>query len=44
MTVCIAAICNGGSDIILATDTMITSEGLSIEFEHPTKKMTRTIR
>lgn len=40
MTICIAAICNHGSDLILATDSMITSEGLSIEFEHPTKKMT----
>jgi len=40
MTICIAAICEQGSALVLATDSMITNEGLSIEFEHPGKKMT----
>jgi len=40
MTICIAAICEKGSSLVLATDSMITNEGLSIQFEHPTKKMT----
>lgn len=40
MTICIAAICEKGSSLILATDSMVTNEGLSIQFEHPTKKMT----
>jgi len=41
MTICIAAICEKGSSVVLATDSMLTNEALSIEFEHPTKKMTR---
>lgn len=40
MTICIALICNNGSNAVLVTDSMITNVGLSIEFEHPTKKMT----
>jgi len=40
MTICIALICNNGLNAVLATDSMITNEGLSIEFEHPTRKMT----
>lgn len=40
MTICIGAICENGSGLILATDSMVTNEGLSIQFEHPTKKMT----
>ena len=40
MTICIAAICEQGSNLILASDSMLTNEGLSIQFEHPTKKMT----
>ena len=40
MTICIAGICEKSSSIILASDSMITNPGLSIEFEHPTKKMT----
>jgi len=39
-TICIAAICNEGSSLVLATDSMVTNEGLSIQFEHPTRKMT----
>lgn len=40
ITICIGAICENGSGLILATDSMVTNEGLSIQFEHPTKKMT----
>ncbi|MCK4385992.1 MAG: hypothetical protein KAW52_06985 [candidate division Zixibacteria bacterium] len=40
MTICIGAICEQSSSLILATDSMLTNEGLSIQFEHPTKKMT----
>jgi len=40
MTICIAAICEQGSSLILTTDSMVTNEGLSIQFEHPTRKMT----
>ncbi len=40
MTICIAAICQKGSSLIMASDTMITNEGLSIQFEHTTPKMT----
>lgn len=40
MTICIGGICNNGKTVILAADSMLTNEGLSIEFEHPTKKMT----
>jgi ATP-dependent protease HslVU (ClpYQ) peptidase subunit len=39
MTICIAAICGGGSNVILASDSMIINEWLSIQFEHQTKKM-----
>lgn len=41
MTICMGAICEQGSSLVLATDSMITNEALSVEFEHPTKKMTR---
>jgi hypothetical protein len=41
MTICIAAICDGNSSAILASDSMLTNQGLLIQFEHPTKKMTR---
>lgn len=40
MTICISVICEQGSTAILATDSMITNPALSIQFEHPTKKMT----
>jgi len=40
MTICIAALCEGGSALVLAADRAITSN-LSIEFEHPGKKMTQ---
>jgi len=41
MTICIAAICEKGSSVVLTADSMLTNEALSIQFEHPTKKMTR---
>lgn len=40
MTVCLAAICGQGSKLVIASDSMITNPALSIEFEHPGKKMT----
>jgi hypothetical protein len=40
MTICISALCEMASNVVLATDSMITNPGLSIEFEHPTKKTT----
>jgi len=39
MTICIAAMCDKGSALVLAADRAVTSS-LSIEFEHPGKKMT----
>jgi len=40
MTVCIAAICEDNTHVVLATDTMVTNPAIPIEFEHPSKKMT----
>ncbi len=40
MTICLAAICDNGSRLVVASDSMITNPALSIEFEHLTKKMT----
>ena len=40
MTICLGAICDNGSKLVIASDSMITNPALSIEFEHPTKKMT----
>lgn len=40
MTICIAAICEQSSSLILTTDSMLTNEVLSIQFEHPMRKMT----
>ncbi|MCH7729700.1 MAG: hypothetical protein IH991_24990 [Planctomycetes bacterium] len=39
MTICIAAICEKGTSLVLATDTMVTNPGIPIEFEHPSQKM-----
>lgn len=39
MTICISAICDGGKKLILASNSMLTNPGLSIEFEQPTRKM-----
>lgn len=41
MTICIAAICNDYSGLVLASDSMLTNPYLSLEFEQPTKKMTQ---
>lgn len=40
MTICIAAICDNYKGVVVATDSMLTSSYLSLEFEQPTKKMT----
>lgn len=40
MTICISAICDEGKKIILASDSMLTNPGLSLQFEQPTRKMT----
>lgn len=40
MTVCIAAMCNKCKAIVMASDTMLTSHPLSIEFETKSRKMT----
>ena len=42
MTICISAICEGKGDhphVVIASDRMITSEGLSIEFEQKQNKI-----
>ena len=41
VTVCLATICEDNSALVLASDCMITSGALSIQFEHSRKKMTR---
>ena len=38
MTVCIAALCDGGQSVVVAADRMVTS-GLGIEFEHESPKI-----
>src|SRR5260370_11762588 len=39
MTICIEATCESASGLVLASDTMITNEFLSINFEHQGRKM-----
>ncbi len=39
MTVCIAAICCHGRSVVVASDTMVTNTGISIEFEHRGSKI-----
>lgn len=39
MTICLAAICDNGKSVVLISDSMITGEHLSIEFEHKTPKI-----
>ncbi len=34
MTVCIAAICDGGQSVVVASDTTVTNTAIPIEFEH----------
>lgn len=39
MTVCIAAICGGGTAIVVAADRMITASYPPVEFEHDVPKL-----
>jgi len=39
MTVCIGAICENGSKIVVTADRMVTAEHLSIEFESQERKV-----
>jgi ATP-dependent protease HslVU (ClpYQ) peptidase subunit len=39
MTVCIAARCNRGRGVVVASDTMVTNPGIPIEFEHKESKI-----
>lgn len=39
MTVCIAAICNGGRSVVVCADRMFTNPGLSVEFETSERKI-----
>ena len=39
MTICIAALCNNGQGVVVASDRMITAEFLALEFEHPDAKI-----
>lgn len=39
LTICIAAICDEGKSVVAASDRMITSEQIAIEFEHDTPKI-----
>jgi len=41
MTVCIAAICDGGKSVVVASDRMLTSNFPPIEFEHTRTKIFR---
>src|SRR5262245_24716547 len=39
MTVCIAAACEESSCVVVAADTMVTNEGIPIQFEHQGRKI-----
>ncbi len=39
MTVCIAAICEKGNEVIIVSDRLLTSGGALLEFEHSTPKI-----
>ncbi len=39
MTICIAVICDNYNSIVVSSDYMLTNPMLSIQFEHPEKKM-----
>ena len=39
MTVCIAAICNGGKSVVVCADRMFTNPGLNVEFETSERKI-----
>lgn len=39
MTICIAAICDEGKSVVVASDKMVTANFLALEFEHPGSKV-----
>lgn len=39
MTVCLAALCEGGKSVVLAADRQITMPGFNFEYEHTEKKI-----
>ena len=39
MTICIAALCNGGQSVVVAADRMVSAPFLTIEFDHPNAKI-----
>ena len=41
MTVCIAAVCQSGKAVVVASDRMFTFQGLSVEIETAEKKIER---
>ena len=41
MTICIAALCEGGKMCVVGADREITAPGLSLEFEHQESKIDR---
>ena len=41
MTICIAAICESGKSVVVASDRMITAGFLALEYEHPRPKLDR---
>lgn len=40
MTICIGAVCENQTAVVLASDTMVTNSALSFQFEHEERKMT----
>jgi hypothetical protein len=41
VTICIAAICDSGESVVVASDRMITAGFLALEYEHPGPKLER---
>ena len=39
MTICVAAICNGGKTVVVAADRMVSAHFLTVEFDHPNAKI-----
>ena len=39
MTICIAALCNNGQSVVVASDRMLSAPYLTIEFDHPDTKI-----
>lgn len=42
MTICIAALCDGGKACVVGADKQVTAPGLSLEFQHPGGKIEST--